>query len=454
MKGLFPQYSHLDSVDYSEAWKNALFVFDTNVLLNLYRYHENTRIELIDILKNLADRVWIPHHVALEFHRNRISVIAAQGNSFKEIKSLLNTTKNKLKEEIYKLGLHNRHSLINAEKLITDIETLTNNFAAELETLEDSQQKINDPDPIKKIIEELFSKKVGPAFKDQKEIDELNKEAEKRYKLKIPPGYKDDEKDKNKPDEFFHNSLIYKRKYGDYIAWNQILNKAQNLKSKKLIFITDDGKEDWWLKVSAEDASNNLGPRVELIDEAINIGKLDTFLMYKPEGFLKYAKEFLAAKVSDETLSEARYVSTTNTQPSSNKENVNFTPLHVEHAVKSWLQEHFAKVDGLRASFPDFIVEHEEDKIGIEVFLFKPDRLDRELRLFNNLKSVSSHQSELFDELNVIWVVSNEEDVSFLVEYLRNTEFNNGSHKICLQIGLFEIVGSIPKITRTWSVSS
>ncbi len=50
MKGLFPQYDDLSSQDYGIVWKNALFVLDTNVLLNLYRYQAGTRDELLNVL--------------------------------------------------------------------------------------------------------------------------------------------------------------------------------------------------------------------------------------------------------------------------------------------------------------------------------------------------------------------------------------------------------------------
>lgn len=447
MKELFPEYNHSDSLDYSTVWKNALFVFDTNVLLNLYRYHEGTRTELLEILKNLKDRIWIPHHVALEFHRNRISVIATQGNGFKEIREILNNTTNKLRDEIYQLGLHNRHTLINAENLIKDVETLKVNFIKELANLEGSQQKINDPDPIKNDLDDLFLEKVGPAYTEQKRIDELSKLAETRYKLKIPPGYKDDPKDKNKPDDFIHNGVIYKRKYGDYIAWNQILEKAQTLDSKQLIFVTDDGKEDWWYKLNAEGSSLNLGPRVELIDEAIKIGDLKAFLMYKPEGFLKYAKEFLAATVSDESLNEARQVSTTNTQvePTSKTIRDYLSHSHAESAVHDWLQAHFTKVNGPLSKFPEFIVEHEDETIGIELLTFKPSRPEKELRIFKQICTLIERNSEGIDEFVVFWVIYSEEDKDILIELLEKMENRPPIH-----IGLLELKGNIPKITRSW----
>lgn len=67
MKGMFPQYEERTVEEFKSAWKDGLFVFDTNVLLNFYRYQTATRKELIDILHQLPNRIWIPHHVGLEF---------------------------------------------------------------------------------------------------------------------------------------------------------------------------------------------------------------------------------------------------------------------------------------------------------------------------------------------------------------------------------------------------
>ncbi len=43
MKGIFKGYHQPTEEEFSQLWRNALFVFDTNVLLNLYRYQSATR---------------------------------------------------------------------------------------------------------------------------------------------------------------------------------------------------------------------------------------------------------------------------------------------------------------------------------------------------------------------------------------------------------------------------
>lgn len=56
--------------------QTALVVVDANVLLNLYRYNESTRDDLLGLLDKLGDRLWAPHQVLHEFWRNRLNVLA------------------------------------------------------------------------------------------------------------------------------------------------------------------------------------------------------------------------------------------------------------------------------------------------------------------------------------------------------------------------------------------
>ena len=76
MKKIFPGYYRPSDDQVSEAWATGLFVLDANVLLNLYRYPKEARDNLIEVLNKVSDRIWIPNHAALEYQRNRPSVIA------------------------------------------------------------------------------------------------------------------------------------------------------------------------------------------------------------------------------------------------------------------------------------------------------------------------------------------------------------------------------------------
>jgi hypothetical protein len=68
MRSLFSGYYRPSNAEFHQIWQDGLFVFDTNILLNVYRYTANARDRFFDILDGLEDQLWLPYHVALEFH--------------------------------------------------------------------------------------------------------------------------------------------------------------------------------------------------------------------------------------------------------------------------------------------------------------------------------------------------------------------------------------------------
>jgi len=434
MRALFPQYKDLVTEDYIDAWKQALFVFDTNVLLNIYRYHSGTRDELLNVLEQLADRIWIPHHVALEFQRNRLKVIAEQGKQLSEIHRTIENSQRSLFADLEKLQLNKRHSLINPEPLQSGFNNLVNDFLKELNRLQESQQKLTEPDPLKAKIETLFDKRVGDPPLNQEEIDKLYKEAEQRYKLKIPPGYKDTEKDKDGADEHKHGGIIYKRKYGDYLVWHQLLTHAKNSNSKAVIFVTDDGKEDWWRKVDFN-GQKTIGPRPELIEEASLHSQVDTLLMYNPEGFLKYAKTFLEVQVSENTLKEVRDVS-----KSANLRNSGFREFRVlaraKRAVMQWLLARFSFVQENQRGFPDFIVEEKGNTFGFEMTTAPiPEILINRLR-----ETINRFYYELsgFSVRTFVLVTNSPPEADELLIILRRAARNDMPDNLRLIVGVYK----------------
>ena len=135
MKNKFKGFYSLQEEQFKHLWKNAVFVFDTNVLLNLYRYQESTTEQLIKVIDHLKDRVWIPYHVGLEYQRNRLKVIAGQNAKFSEVKKVINKGTSSLKGELDNLNLKKRHSTIEPESFINDMNSAANKFVEELDGL-------------------------------------------------------------------------------------------------------------------------------------------------------------------------------------------------------------------------------------------------------------------------------------------------------------------------------
>ncbi|MCG3873578.1 PIN-like domain-containing protein [Psychrobacter sp. Ps7] len=371
MQELFKGYYSLTEQDLNELWKNAVFVFDTNVLLNLYRYQSSTRDSLIKVIEGFSERVWIPYYVGLEFQNNRLNVISKQYNRYSELEDIVSKSVTDMQTKVNNLQLKKRHSNIDPDKLIEIIESFKSNMSTEIDGFKEMSMDINSLDTIREKIDELFYGKIGKAPKNQEEIDKITKEGAIRYKYRIPPGFRDNKKDLNE-DESSHNkheNVYYERKYGDLIIWKQIIKHAKESGLTDIIFITDDNKSDWWLKKSGK----TIGARPELINEITEEANVERFHMYTMENFLSYANEKMGAKVEEEVIQEVRNISSNNNlEKHSNNGSI-------EDIVQNYLLQRFETVVAESEDYVfDYIVSNGNLKNGIVV---------KDLRLTENIKN-------------------------------------------------------------------
>lgn len=90
MKKAFFGYVPYDDKTFEELWKNADFVLDANILLNLYRYSKNTKEKVLGSLDKISDRIWIPNQTGIEYFNNRITTILGQDKIYDELIENLN----------------------------------------------------------------------------------------------------------------------------------------------------------------------------------------------------------------------------------------------------------------------------------------------------------------------------------------------------------------------------
>ncbi len=89
MRETFREYYPLSREEHKLIWNKAIIVFDTNVLLNFYRYSPNTFQTFSKILNMLSNKIWIPFQVAEEVHAYRLSVIDNQIKIYYEYRKKL-----------------------------------------------------------------------------------------------------------------------------------------------------------------------------------------------------------------------------------------------------------------------------------------------------------------------------------------------------------------------------
>lgn len=289
MKDLFPEHFPETDEELNALWQEGLFVFDTNALLNLYRYSVATRTDLINVVKALGDKVWLPNRVAEEFLDNRLSTIEG---IIKTYSSFINDVENFEKS----LGNEFKHPFI-SNKIQRKVSSTFKSLVTELARSRDDFTTLISKDTILDLVNNIFEGKVGDPYEDT-ELDKISIEGADRYTEKIPPGYKDINKCANSQSR--RDSL---KKYGDFIVWKQVIDCARKAQ-KNLVYITDDAKEDWWLLSSGK----TLGARPELKKEFIsNTGRRIKF--YNVNQFLQYARTYVSdSDIKQESIDETKQI--------------------------------------------------------------------------------------------------------------------------------------------------
>ena len=295
MKESFKEYYKPTEEEFEDLWGNCEFIFDANVLLNIYRYSPKTTGEFFDVLINIQDRIWMPHQAALEYQRNRFSVIEEQVAKCKHLENLLDKNSLDKNSLIKSLNDIKSHPFIDVEFIILELEKTFENLKDVLKTSRNNYPNTIQNDDLRDTITEIFDGKIGDEF-SKKDLDNTYKKGKKRYADKIPPGFEDEDKGKGK-------GKPVNQKYGDCVLWHQIITRAKS-EGKPVIFITDDAKKDWWLK---RKNGMILGPHPLLIRE-MRLKSNANFYMYGTEMFLKHVKKYLGFDVDDHFLQEIENV--------------------------------------------------------------------------------------------------------------------------------------------------
>jgi len=306
MKDLFPSYyNYLSEQDYEDLWKKGTFIFDTNVLLDFYEFHRETReifFKALEIIKE-KDRLWIPHQVLLEYQENRISRIIQANSKFDNTKKELDKITKDTEETLLKAFKSQCYPHEAVEEMIENVKKVFNVFGNKLTSYQEELIKMDKPDDIRDKISDLFQGKIGESF-NQDELNEIYKEGATRYAKFQPPGFGDIGKDKKKNPSYLNEGLVYRKAYGDLIIWKQILKRVESKALDHIIFITSDNKEDWWER----EHEKTIGPRRELTEEILAAGACK-FHMYKADKFLEWARKTWGLDVKEESIQQVKIIS-------------------------------------------------------------------------------------------------------------------------------------------------
>lgn len=272
------EYLITSEKDRENIWENCDFVFDTSVLLNLYRYSAVSRNAMLSVMNSLKDRLWLPYYIAYDFAKRRCDVIYETVEKYYSIRRTMETHINQYSSEM---------NMTEKEPVIQEMKNYVDSWIDKL-----MQKNVlvmqPDKDKILDYILEIYDEKVGDAWSEQ-QFAEMIEAGKKRYAELVPPGYCSDSQDKPLPDD---------KRYGDYILWQQMMMHATK-EYKNIIFITHRESEDWW-QISK---GGIIGPRAELKKEFRDVTG-ENFFMYSTGGFLKQCIKYKNYQIDPCAVSE------------------------------------------------------------------------------------------------------------------------------------------------------
>lgn len=392
MKKLFPGYYKKNELEIKSIWENGLILFDTNVLLNLYRYSDSTRDTILDLISKFSKQIWLPYQAALEYNRNRYEVIAEQEKAYKEFLDKISQIQKDLQST-------NKPPFL-SKVVDKNLNTVFESVSAEVhESIKKYCDYLKD-DPIYNKISELFANRITESYSKDR-LFEIYKEGEERYKKKTPPGF-EDEKTKDGIN-----------KYGDLVLWMQIIDKAKEEK-KHIILITDERKIDWWWKIKD---GRNMGPRQELIEEIKLEADVD-FHMYSSERFLSFGQSYLKEQVNQKALEEIQAMKKAELEDLIRMKKIREAKFIDNERHK--LQEEISYKQMRLNEIKNRIHEIEKKQSG----LFEESRDNFEVQEF--IHSLSIHKSELIEEQENLL-----KKLDYLnASYIERTNFFSGKSKI------------------------
>lgn len=290
MRAIFSEFCPKSEQEISRLWKECIFVFDTNVLLNMYRYHGDTVGQFFGVCSKISDRIWMPYQVCKEFMRNRPKVIIEQSDAIDAYISFAEKLDKHVEAEFSKLKIK-MHASVNIDKLVCEIsgkiQTIKNELGEIGKNLSGSAHQKLSEDVVLDKLEALYAGKINLKPSN---IVELKAVIDERYKKNVPPGY-NDLKDKDK-----------ERAYGDCLIWFEMIGKAQQ-ESRPIIFITDEKKDDWLWEINGK----TLWCRPELSQEFFEKTN-NIFHVYNMVRFLELAQKYTEANIEERSIKDVKRV--------------------------------------------------------------------------------------------------------------------------------------------------
>ncbi|HGM6414772.1 TPA: PIN-like domain-containing protein [Stenotrophomonas maltophilia] len=300
MRSQFSGYFDPRSSEIDELWHDGAIALDTNVLLGLYRMPNGTREQIFQLLTQVQARLWVPYHVLVEFHRNRLEVMRTEYAASKELGKEAKIAYDAFKAVVSSKRVQERACWPELNAMLKELNEKASELFRITQSESDHYISPAKQDTVLPFVEDLLRGRTGIRPQSQELVQAAEMDGANRYAVKMGPGYLDTEK---AGDLYMFDGLTYDRQYGDYMVWRELLRYGKDNGLRRLMLVTSDVKADWWLDTKSVSGKR---PQPELVMEMHREAGVETFWMYTLSEFIQNAKERLKANVTDKAITDAR----------------------------------------------------------------------------------------------------------------------------------------------------
>lgn len=261
---------------------NPIYVFDTNIYLNLLRYSKKAGSQALALYHSIEEDIVLPDQVHKEFYKNLSKVSGERlSNANKAITTSKQTINNCSESVIKQLKFFTMYKFDKSGELLLDLESSFKDIKEKIENYKKMYLDKNNSGFLEENKLNNFVERVGERYNlkhyTPSRLLEIYSKGEVRYKYKIPPGYMDSPENNSSSDKDGVDI------FGDLVLWNQIIDIAKEYR-RPIFFVTADIKEDWFLM------KNNkiVGPRNELYDEFLESTNGQQVFIMPEDLFIEY----------------------------------------------------------------------------------------------------------------------------------------------------------------------
>lgn len=195
MRTKYSAYYRPRQEELKEASDTALFVFDTNCLLDILRISPELAKKTLGCIEKYKERIRIPSHVDREYHKHLFEIpaqVLAIAENKKETFSF-SLIEKPIREHFEKSGAGCQFPSDRLEKYLSVFREIFDRTLTEMDKLVGYYRNNFESHAMQTRISDLLKDLILPDFTPE-EVAKIKEEGKDRYERKIPPGYMDSPK--------------------------------------------------------------------------------------------------------------------------------------------------------------------------------------------------------------------------------------------------------------------